>query len=142
MKFSEITRHAIHHTTHCLIGCGTGEIIGMSVASVFGWHRIARVVLAILLSFVCGYGLTYYSVRRQTETAQQAIKITIVTDTLSIATMELVDSMIEIIIPNALIVTAASFRFWWGLALALSIAFCITVSFNRFMLIRNAKPHI
>jgi hypothetical protein len=51
--------------------------------------------------------------------------------------MEVVDNVIEFIIPNALVVTATSFRFWWGLALALAIAFVGTVPVNRYMMNRS-----
>jgi len=135
----KVTRQAIEHTTHCLVGCGAGEILGMLIASFFGWHRIGRLSLAIILAFTFGFYLTYRGVRKNTKTAKEAIKITIATDTVSIATMELVDNTVELIIPNALLVSASQFRFWWGLALSLSIAFIITVPVNRYMIGRN--PH-
>lgn len=139
MKVDRLTHQAIEHTVHCLIGCGLGEITGMLVASLFGWHRIGRLALAIVLAFVFGYSLTYRGVRRHTASSREAFNITATTDTVSIATMELIDNTIEFIIPNALIVTATQPRFWWGLALSLSIAFCITVPVNRYMISKN--PH-
>ena len=135
------TRHAIEHTTHCLIGCGIGEILGMLIASGLGWHRIGRVSLAVVLAFLFGYGLTYRGVRKEVATSKEAIKITVATDTVSILSMEAIDNIIEFIIPNALVVTATSFRFWWGLALALSIAFVVTVPVNRYMMARQPYHH-
>lgn len=132
-----MTKNAIHHTLHCLVGCGTGEILGMLIASFFGWHRFFRVALAIIFSFICGYSLTYHGVRKQIGSRSEAIKATLVTDTISITSMELVDSIIEYLVPNALIVTAASLRFWWGLVLALFVAFIITVPINRYMMTRD-----
>lgn len=135
------TRHAIKHTTHCLIGCGIGEILGMLIASGLGWHRPGRLVLAIILAFVFGYSLTYRGVRKQVKTSREAIKITMATDTVSIVSMEIIDNIIEFIIPNALVVTATSFRFWWGLALALAIAFIVTVPVNRYMMAKQPMQH-
>lgn len=106
----------------------------MLIASSLGWHRLGRLSLAIVLAFLFGYGLTYRGVRKQVATAQEAIKITVATDTVSIISMEAIDNLIEFIIPNALMVTATSFRFWWGLAAALAIAFVVTVPVNRFMM--------
>ncbi len=140
MTLDERTRAAIKHTTHCLIGCGIGEIVGMLIASSLGWHRLGRLSLAILLAFVFGYGLTYRGVRRETKNAKEAFKITLATDTLSIASMEVVDNTIEFIIPNALMVTAVQPRFWWGLALSLGIAFLITVPINR-VLLKDSHMH-
>lgn len=135
------TKHTIRHTIHCLIGCGIGEILGMLISSLFGWHRIGRLPLAIALSFFFGYLITYRGVRKQTETSKEAFKITLATDTVSITSMELVDNTIEFIIPNALLVTATSFRFWWGLALSLTIAFFITVPVNRYMMSKQTNLH-
>ena len=136
--FDEKTRQAIQHTIHCLIGCGIGEILGMFIAAVFGWHRVGRLSLAIILAFAIGYSLTYRSVRKHAGSTKEAIKITATTDTVSIATMEVVDNTIEWLIPNALMVTPASFRFWWGLALSLTIAFLVTVPVNRYMISKGA----
>ncbi|HSW80050.1 MAG TPA: DUF4396 domain-containing protein [Candidatus Saccharimonadales bacterium] len=141
MKVDTLTLQAIKHTTHCLIGCGIGEIAGMLIASAFGWQRFGRLPLAIVLAFVFGYALTYRGVRKHAGSTKEAIKITAATDTASIATMELVDNTIEFIIPNALLVTASEPRFWRGLALSLAIAFIITVPVNRFMIARNPQLH-
>ena len=141
VNLDERTKHAIHHTYHCLIGCGIGEIVGMLIASALGWHKFGRLALAIVLAFSFGYGLTYRGVRKQTTSAREAIKITLATDTVSIASMELIDNVIEFLIPNALMVTATSLRFWWGLALALTTAFIITVPVNRSMMARSAPMH-
>lgn len=137
MRFDTRTQHAIQHTYHCLIGCGIGEIVGMLIASFFGWHRFERVAVAIVLAFVFGYSLTFRGIRKQTATTGEAIKATVATDTVSIVSMEIVDSTMEFLIPNALIVTAASARFWWGLAVSLGIAFLVTVPVNRFMMGRS-----
>lgn len=141
MALDQRTHQAIQHTVHCLIGCGIGEILGMLIAASLGWHRIGRLSLAIILAFFFGYLLTYRGVRKHTATSKEAIRITMGTDTVSITTMELIDNTIEFIIPNALLVTATSFRFWWGLALSLSIAFIVTVPVNRYMISRNPNLH-
>lgn len=141
MTIDKTTKQALSHTKHCLIGCGIGEILGMLIASTLGWHRTGRLPLAIVLAFLFGYSLTYRGVRKSTNSAKSAFRITLATDTASIATMELVDNIIEFIIPNALVVTASSFRFWWGLALSLAIAFVVTVPVNRYMISRSNLNH-
>lgn len=140
MTIDAKTKQAIDHTVHCLIGCGIGEILGMLLGAWFGWHRFGRISLAIILAFSIGYYLTYRSVRKHVASRNEAVRVTMATDTVSIGTMEVVDNTIELIIPNALMVTATSFRFWWGLALSLTIAFIITVPVNRYMISRN--PHL
>lgn len=141
IHIDERTRHAIQHTYHCLIGCGIGEIVGMLLAALFGWHRFGRISLAIVLAFTFGYALTYRGIRKQSKSAKEAIRATVATDTVSIVSMELVDSTMEFLIPNALIVTISSARFWWGLAVSLAIAFCITVPVNRYAMAKQPQMH-
>ena len=141
MTIDHKTRQAIEHTTHCLIGCGIGEVLGMLIASSLGCHRIGRLSLAVILAFFFGYLLTYRGVRKRTETTKEAIRITVATDTVSITSMEIIDNTIEFIIPNALLVTAASPRFWWGLAVSLLVAFIVTVPVNRYMISKNPHQH-
>ena len=142
MRIDVKTRQAVQHTVHCLVGCGIGEILGMLIAALLGWHRFGRLSLAIVLAFAIGYSLTYRSVRKHAVSTREAINITAATDTVSIGTMEIVDNTIEWIIPNALMVTPASFRFWWGLALSLTIAFVVTVPVNRYMISKHPHQHM
>lgn len=141
MRIDNRTRHAVEHTLHCLLGCGLGEIIGMLIAASLGWHKVGRLSLAVILAFLFGYGLTYRSVRKQVASRRQAVRITLATDTVSIVCMELVDNTMEFLIPNALMVTATSARFWWGLALSLTVAFIVTVPVNRYMMARQPHHH-
>ena len=141
MPLDAATRAAVKHTLHCLVGCGIGEITGMLIAAELDWRRAGRLSLAILLAFFFGYALTYRGVRKHAASAREAARITTATDTVSIAVMELIDNTIELLIPNALMVTAASFRFWWGLALALAAAFIVTVPVNRWLIARNPRAH-
>ena len=113
----------------------------MLIAATLGWHRVGRLSIAIVLAFFFGYLLTYRGVRKDSASAKEAIKTTLATDTVSITSMELVDNTIEFLIPNALLVTATSPRFWWGLALSLAIAFVVTVPVNRFMMSRHPQHH-
>ena len=43
---------------HCLTGCAIGEILGLVIATALDWHDLPSIVLAIVLAFVFGYGLT------------------------------------------------------------------------------------
>lgn len=141
MSIDSKTRQAIQHTYHCLIGCGIGEVLGMVIASLLGWQQMGRIALALVLAFTFGYALTYRSVRRHAKSRKDAVKTTLATDTVSIATMEAVGNTIEFLIPGALMVTIASPRFWWSLAVSFAIAFVVTVPVNRAMISRNPHAH-
>jgi hypothetical protein len=57
-------RTAISATLHCLTGCAIGEVLGMVLATWWGWSSWPSVALAFALAFVFGYALTFSSVRR------------------------------------------------------------------------------
>lgn len=139
MILSTNTKEAIKHTYHCLIGCGIGEILGMLIASALGWHKIGRISLALILAFSFGYGLTYIGLIRKKYASKDAARITLATDSVSILSMEIIDNTVELIIPNALMVSASSFRFWWGLLLSLGLAFLATVPVNKWMISRASE---
>ena len=56
-------RLALSATVHCLTGCAIGEVLGLVIATALGWHDLPSVILAIVLAFVFGYGLTIRPLR-------------------------------------------------------------------------------
>jgi hypothetical protein len=134
LAFDSLTKMAINHTLHCLLGCSIGEVLGMVLGEAFGWHNIAQTVLSIVLAFGFGYLLTYRSFIKSGTRGKGAIKGTLATDTLSITTMEIVDNTFIWLVPGAIYATLTTGLFWWSLALSLAIAFVITVPVNRFLM--------
>ncbi|HKH58832.1 MAG TPA: DUF4396 domain-containing protein, partial [Rubrobacter sp.] len=55
---STLNRTAFSATLHCLTGCAIGEVLGMVIGTLLGWGNFATIVLAIVLAFFFGYGLT------------------------------------------------------------------------------------
>ena len=68
------------------------------------------------------------------------IPIALASDTLSIATMEVVDNAILLVIPGAMEAGLGDVLFWGSLSFALAIAFVVTVPVNRWLLARG-KGH-
>ena len=56
-------RMAITATLHCLTGCAIGEVLGMVLATWWGWGNLASILLAVGLAFFFGYLLTFTGVR-------------------------------------------------------------------------------
>src|SRR4051794_34839545 len=135
-----LTRMAVTATAHCLTGCAIGEILGMVLATWWGWGDIASIVLAIVLAFFFGYSLTMFPLLRSGMAFAAAVPIALAADTVSIAVMEIVDNAILLVYPNALEAELDSGLFWGSLALALAIAFVVTVPVNRWMIGRG-KGH-
>jgi hypothetical protein len=136
----ELTRLAVSATLHCLTGCAIGEVLGMVLATWWGWSDLPSIALAIVLAFLFGYALTIGPVLRSGLPLRAAIKVALVADTLSILTMEIVDNAILLAIPGAMESGLTSPLFWGSLAFALAVAFVVTVPVNR-ALIARGKGH-
>jgi hypothetical protein len=135
-----LTRQAVVATTHCLTGCAVGEVLGMVVGTALGWSDLATVALAVLLAFVFGYALTLVGVVRAGLTVAAALKVALVADTLSITVMEVVDNAVMLSVPGAMEAGPASWVFWGSLAVALAVAFVVTLPVNRWLIARG-KGH-
>lgn len=133
-------RTAISATLHCLTGCAIGEVLGMVLATWWGWSTVPSILLAVVLAFFFGYLLTFTSVRRSGLSVREAIRIAIAADTVSILVMELVDNGFIVAVPGAIDAGLAQALFWTSLVVSLAIAFVVTVPVNRWMIARG-KGH-
>ena len=128
---------AISATLHCLTGCAIGEVLGMVLGTWWGWHELATVALAVVLAFFFGYLLTFTSVRRHGVGTREAVRLALAADTISITVMEIVDNALMLAIPGAMAAGLASGKFWLSLAIALAVAFVLTVPVNRWLIARG-----
>jgi uncharacterized protein DUF4396 len=135
-----LTRTAIAATLHCLTGCAIGEVLGMALATWWGWGNAASIVLSIALAFVFGYSLAMRPVLRAGVGLRAAVGVALAADTVSIAVMELVDNAFMLLVPGALDAGLADALFWGSLAASLAVAFVLTVPVNR-ALIARGKGH-
>ena len=135
--FDSLTRQAINHTLHCLLGCSIGEILGMVISTHFRWSTTPSILISIILAFFFGYLLTFQSVYRKDRNAAKAGKVTLATDTVSITSMEAVDNVFILLVPGAINATLSSGLFWWSLLISLLVAFIFTVPVNRLLIARG-----
>jgi hypothetical protein len=127
----------VQATLHCLTGCAIGEVLGMVIATAFGWGDAISIAVSVLLAFFFGYGLTLRPVLRAGLAVRRAARVAFASDTVSIATMELVDNAFIIVVPGALAAGLADALFWWSLLASLAIAFIVTVPVNRWLIARG-----
>ncbi|MCA0144057.1 DUF4396 domain-containing protein [Blastococcus sp. LR1] len=135
-----LTRLAISATLHCLTGCAIGEVLGMVIGTALGWSDLQTIVLAVALAFVFGYSFTIGPVMRSGLSLRAAIPVALAADTISITVMEIVDNGIMLAVPGAMEAGLDSWLFWGALAVALAVAFVVTVPVNRW-LIGRGKGH-
>jgi hypothetical protein len=135
-----LTRQAVSATLHCLTGCAIGEILGLVLATWWGWSNGPSITLAIVLAFVFGYSLTVIPVLRSGLALKAAVGVALAADTLSILTMEIIDNAIILVVPGAMQAGLTDWLFWGSLAVSLVVAFAVTVPVNR-ALIARGKGH-
>ena len=124
-------------TVHCLTGCAIGEVLGMVIGTALGFSDLGTILLAVLLAFFFGYGLTSLPLLRSGLAQGAVIPIAFASDTLSIATMEIVDNLIMLTIPGAMEAGLDSLLFWASLGFALLIAGAIALPVNRWLIARG-----
>lgn len=135
-----LTAVAISATLHCLTGCAIGEVAGMAIGTALGFSNLGTVALAVALAFLFGYTLTSVPLLRAGLALSAVIPIALASDTLSIATMEIVDNVIVLTIPGAMEAGLGSLLFWGSLSFSLVIAGAFAVPVNRW-LIGRGKGH-
>jgi hypothetical protein len=135
-----LNRVAATATLHCLTGCAIGEVLGMVLATWWGWSTAPSIALAVVLAFFFGYLLTYVGVRRAGMDVRTAVRTALAADTLSILVMEVVDNGVLLAVPGAMHAGVLDALFWGALAFALAVAFVVTVPVNKWVMGRG-KGH-
>jgi hypothetical protein len=137
MQSGNLWRSATQATVHCLTGCAIGEVLGMVVATALGWSGGPSIAISVVLAFLFGYGLTIRSVLRAGVVFRRAVPVVLASDTVSIATMEIVDNAVIVVVPGALAAGLGDGLFWWSLAVSLAIAFVVALPVNRWLIARG-----
>jgi hypothetical protein len=135
-----LTRVALSATLHCLTGCAIGEVLGIVLGTALGFSSLGTVALAVGLAFLFGYALTSLPLLRAGLSFSAVVPIAFASDTLSIATMEIVDNAIILAVPGAMESGLDSLLFWGSLAFALVVAGTVALPVNRWLIARG-KGH-
>jgi hypothetical protein len=137
MHEHSLTRAAFDATVHCLTGCAIGEVLGLVIATALGWHDLPSILLAIVLAFVFGYGLTVGPLVRAGIEPRRAIRLAIASDTVSLVVMEAMDNAVVLLIPGAMAAGLLDGLFWGSLAFSFVVAFVVALPVNRWLIARG-----
>ncbi|WP_239455578.1 DUF4396 domain-containing protein [Nocardioides gilvus] len=135
-----INKMALSATLHCLTGCAIGEIAGLMIGTAIGLSTGWTVVLAVSLAFLFGYTLSTFPLVKSGLSVGAALSVVFAADTLSIATMEVVDNAVMALIPGAMEAGLVNWVFWVSMMIALGAAFLAAYPVNRYLLARG-KGH-
>lgn len=135
-----INTMAVSATLHCLTGCAIGEIVGLIIGTALGLSNLATIAIAVALAFLFGYSLSTLPLLKAGLALGTALSVVLAADTLSIATMEIVDNLVMAAIPGAMNAGLVNPIFWIGMAIALTAAFFAAYPVNRYLL-KRGKGH-
>jgi hypothetical protein len=135
-----INKMALSATLHCLAGCAIGEIAGLMIGIAIGLSTGWTIVLAVSLAFLFGYTLSTFPLVKTGLSVGAALSVVFAADTLSIATMEVVDNAVMAVIPGAMDAGLVNWVFWVSMMIALTAAFAAAYPVNRYLLARG-KGH-
>lgn len=131
---------ALSATLHCLAGCAIGEILGLMIGTAIGLGAGWTIALAVGLAFLFGYALSTLPLVKAGLGVGAALGVVLAADTLSIATMEVVDNLVMAIIPGAMDAGLVNWVFWVSMMIALTVAFFAAYPVNKYLLQRG-KGH-
>jgi hypothetical protein len=139
-KTTNLNAMAASATLHCLTGCAIGEIAGLMIGTAIGLGTGATIVLAVALSFFFGYLLSTLPLLKAGTGFLAALSLVFAADTLSIATMEVVDNLTMAVIPGAMNAGLVNPIFWLSMMVSLAAAFAAAYPVNRYLLTKG-KGH-
>ncbi len=134
MKDKALNAMAASATLHCLTGCAIGEILGLMIGTAAGLSAGVTVVLAVTLAFLFGYALSTLPLLSGGLGFLAALQLVFAADTQSIATMEVVDNLVMLVIPGAMESGLVNPLFWVSMTLALGAAYAAAYPVNRYLL--------
>lgn len=137
---ASVERMAASATLHCLTGCAIGEMIGVTIGTHFGFSPHTTVLIAAVLSFVSGYGVSTWPVMRDGMAFWPALRLVLTADTVSILTMTIVDNLIMLLVPGAMNKDLSHPVYWASRLLSLSAAYLAAYPVNIYLLNRG-KGH-
>ena len=135
-----LNKMAASATLHCLTGCAIGEVAGLVIGTALGWGNVPTIVLAIVLAFIFGFTLSTLPLKKAGLGFFAALSIVFAADTLSIATMEVVDNTVMAVIPGAMNAGLVEPLFWISMPIALAVAYVAAYPVNRYLLTKG-KGH-
>jgi hypothetical protein len=136
-KAPDLNRLAISATTHCLTGCAIGELLGMMLATAWGWGNVASIALAVALAYLFGFSLTALPLVRAGLAAGVVVSTALAADTVSITIMEVIDNVTVVLVPGAMDAGLDEPLIYGSIAAGFAIAYPFAFLANRYMIARG-----
>ena len=130
---------AFSATLHCLLGCGLGEVLGMIIATAYGWNNLNSILLAVTLGFVFGFIIGMWPLLRGGIGFGSAIRIVLIAEGISIAVMEAAEVLAQVYIPGVMEASLTDGIFWLGMLAALIAGFAAAFPVNLILVKKGIR---
>ncbi len=132
---------AFQATTHCLLGCGLGDIVGVIIGTVIGMSYYTNVAFGAILGVVFGFSLGIFPLLKAGMHFNHAFKTILTTEFFSILAMETAEISTELIFPGMKTMGLSHLNYWLGLISALFIGFIAAYPVNLFLVKKGIQHH-
>lgn len=127
-------------TLHCLMGCAIGEWTGLAIAVTLGLGTHAAIALAVILSFVSGFGLSLKSLLARGQSLSAAMRIVWIGELVSITAMEIAMNLVDYYMGGMRRgMSIFSSNYWFAFVAATVAGYLATLPVNYQLLRRNLK---
>lgn len=139
VKSENIRALAFGATSHCLLGCGIGEVIGMIVSVQLELAMLTATIVSIFFGFIMGLALGVIPLIKRNLAMNKALQIVIIGEGLSIAVMETFEVIAQMAIPGVMTAQLSDLLFWQGMFASLVVGFIAAFPVNYIMIKRGIR---
>ncbi|MBV8910238.1 MAG: DUF4396 domain-containing protein [Gammaproteobacteria bacterium] len=126
-------------TLHCLTGCLIGEWVGLAIGVAMSLPVRATVVLATVLAYASGFGLTIWPLLRRGMSFRPALSTVFIGEAVSIGVMEIAMNVVDYSMGGMGVKSLVAPRYWEALSVAAVAGFIAAWPVNFWLLGRNMK---
>jgi hypothetical protein len=132
-------RAAAAVTLHCLTGCLIGEWAGLAIGVALSLPVGVTVILASVLAYASGFGLTMWPLLRSGMTFPAALATVFIGEAVSIGVMEVAMNAVDYAMGGMGVKSLFAPRYWEALSVASVAGFLAAWPVNFWLLGRNMK---
>jgi len=135
-----IYRRGFRSTAHCYSGCGLGEIVGVTLATLyFAGTSLAIAVGSFGFAYLFGFGLTVGPLIQEGVSLKDSLYDAVTSETASITIMEIAAVSLDLYLIRGITDGLLDPLFWVALFTSLSFGFFVAYPFNILLLKKGVK---
>jgi hypothetical protein len=141
IAYDSLWRRAFRSVSHCYSGCGTGEVLGVTLAvGVFAFGTAGTVGLTFTCAYVLGYALTVGPLLQDGVGLSTALADAFYSETASITVMEVVAIGVDVWLAGE--AGMGEVLFWAGLVFSLSVGLLAAYPVNVLLIRVGVKERM